>query len=395
MSERYDLIVIGAGISGLATAFAAKEAGLRVLVLEREEKAGGCFDSAMVDGHNPLWLEMGTHTCFNSYGRLLSLLDRLNLKDQMAARRKLSYRMLVDGEIRSIPSQLAFVELFANAWRIFSATKEGKSVASYYSSIVGNNNYRKVFRHAFNAVICQQADEVPADMLFRRRPRDKNVMRSYTFDGGLGRIIKALEQSLECRKGVAVSGIGYQEERGFTVAAGEKTLHAWRLALATPVKTAAQLLSAAFPEISGRLGRVNEVEIESIGVVVRKQDLPLPEVAGIIAADDTFYSAVSRDYVEHPSLRGFAFHFKPGQLNHAQKVEKACAVLGIDSGSPVRVMHKSNRLPAPGMGHHDLMAEVDQLLDGKPLALVGNYFNGVAVEDCLERVDSELARLLS
>jgi len=394
MSERYDLIVIGAGISGLATAFEAQQAGLRVLLLEKGAMAGGCFDSASVDGAEPFWLEMGTHTCFNSYGRLLNLLEQLGLKEKMAERRKLSYRMLVDGQIRSIPSQLSFIELFANAWRIFSATKAGKSVTDYYRSIVGNNNYQKVFRHAFNAVICQQADEVPADMLFRKRRRDKSVMRSYTFDGGLGRIIAALEQQLDCRKEVNITGITYREEQGFAVTTASEVLHAWRLAVATPVQAASRLLADAFPELSSQLARVNEVEIESVGVVVRKDDLLLDDVAGIIAADGDFYSAVSRDYVEHPSLRGFAFHFKPDRLDHAQKVKRACSVLGIDSGTPVRVMHKINRLPAPDMEHHSLMAKVDEMLADKPLALVGNYFNGVAVEDCLERVDSELARLL-
>jgi len=394
MSERFDLIVIGAGISGLATAFLAQQAGQRVLVLEKEPKAGGCFDSVAMDGSEPFWLEMGTHTCFNSYGRLLLLLDRLGLKGEMAERRKLSYRMLVGGEIRSIPSQLSFIELFANAWRIFSAKKAGKSVASYYCSIVGENNYRKVFRHAFNAVICQQADTVPADMLFRKRPRDKSVMRSYTFDGGLSRVISALEDLVDRRKGHEVSDIGYMEERGFNVTVNGEVLHADRLSLATPVQVASRLLEQSFPDVAGRLKQINEVEIESVGIVVRKDHLSLEPLAGIIAADDVFYSAVSRDHIEHPSLRGFAFHFKPGLLDHAKKVEKACSVLGINSRSPVRVIHKTNRLPAPDMGHHDLISGVDNLLKGQPLALVGNYFNGVAVEDCMERVESELARLL-
>ena len=85
MSDRYDLIVIGAGISGLAMAFEAKQAGLNVLVLEKEQRAGGCFESAMVEGEDSFWLEMGTHTCFNSYGRLLKILEQLGLMDQLSS----------------------------------------------------------------------------------------------------------------------------------------------------------------------------------------------------------------------------------------------------------------------------------------------------------------------
>jgi len=172
-------------------------------------------------------------------------------------------------------------------------------------------------------------------------------------------------------------------------------VRAGRLAVATPAPAASWLLKEAFPELAERIGRVAEVEIESVGVVMRKELLSLGPVAGIIAADGDFFSAVSRDYVDHPSLRGFTFHFKPGLLKDEDKLGRICSVLGLERSELEHVVYKVNRLPAPDMGHHPLMREVDGLLEGKPLALVGNYFNGVAVEDCLERVEKELARLLS
>lgn len=395
MSEQYDLIVIGAGISGLSMAFEAKERGMNVLVLEKEETAGGCFWSAPVDnGPELFWLEMGAHTCFNSYARLLSMLKRLDMMNMLTDREKRSYKMLANGELVSIGSRLSFIELFTHVWRIFSARKEGKSVADFYRPIVGEKNYRNVLRHAFNAVICQQADEVPADMLFRKRPRDKEVMRSYTFPKGLGQIIEALEKRVECRKSAAVEKIEFSEGEGFSVTAGGEVLLAKKLAVATPVLAASRLLEDAFPQVSERLGWVNEVEVESVGIVVKKDDLKLEQVAGIIAADGDFYSSVSRDYLAHPELRGMAFHFKPGQLSHEQKVDRICKILELERDQLVEVFDKINRLPAPDMGHHELMAEVDDLLTGKPLALVGNYFAGVAVEDCLERVERELNRIL-
>ena len=393
MSDRYDLIVIGAGISGLAMAFEAKQAGMNVLVLEKEERAGGCFESAIVDGDNPFWLEMGTHTCFNSYGRLLKILEQLGLMDQLTAREKLRYKMLAEDQLCSIPSRLSFFELFANGWRIFSMKKEGKSISDYYSAIVGKKNYQNVFRHAFNAVLCQQADDVPSDMLFRKRPRDKEVMRSYTFPEGLGRIISELEKQVGCRKGVAVKAISFDATEGFSLEIDDETLTADKLVCATPVLASSRLLHESFSEIAEQLAWVAEVEIESVGIVVNKADLPLEPVAGIIAADGDFYSSVSRDIVEHPQYRGMAFHFKPGLLDQGEKVERICSLLEIDVSKLHRVFYKTNRLPSPDMGHGAVIARVDELLAGKPLALVGNYFEGVAVEDCLARVESEFKRL--
>ena len=57
-------------------------------------------------------------------------------------------------------------------------------------------------------------------------------------------------------------------------------------------------------------GSRGQVVDELVGVAVAKEKLTLPLVAGIIPLDDDFYSAVSRDTVLHPSLRGFSFHFK-------------------------------------------------------------------------------------
>jgi len=386
------MIVIGAGISGLAMAYKAKRAGLSVLVLEKEEKAGGCFDSVAAEQDKSFWLEMGTHTCFNSYARLLKILEPLGLIDQLQPREKQSYRMLADGQLVSIPSRLRFIELFLNAWRIFKLKKDGLSIADYYRSIIGPKNYTNVFRHAFNAVICQQADDVPADMLFRKRPRDKSVMRSFTFTGGLGTVIAALEAELDVKKGQRVSAVRHGPD-GYQVEVGENSYQCDKLVFATPVLAASRLLKGVHADISEQLGWIGEVEIESVGIVVAKADLPLESVAGIIAVDGDFYSAVSRDYIDHPELRGLVFHFKPGLLGDKQKLDRICDILKIGESQIQQAFHKINRLPAPDIGHHQLMADVDELLAGKSLALVGNYFDGVAVEDCLERVEQEFTRL--
>jgi len=393
MSEHYDMIVIGAGISGLAMAFTARQAGKRVLVVEKSNRAGGCFHSEQYNAtKHPFWLEMGTHTCFNSYGRLLKLLDQLGMTDQMQARTKLPYRMLADDKLVSIPSRLHIVELLTHAWRIFSANKSDKSVADYYQSITGPKNYHEVFRHAFNAVICQPASDVPADMLFRKRPRDKNIMRSYSFPTGLEDIIHALEAELTILKDMDIQSIQRTDD-GYQLRSAE---HSWQcdtLVCATPVLGAARLLRGVHPDIAEQLEWIGEVEIETVGIVVDKNSSSVEPLAGLIAADGNFYSAVSRDIIDHPDLRGFTFHFKPGLLDDEQKLQHICQLLAIDSSDLRHVCHKGNRLPSPAMGHHQLVAGIDEQLAGKPLALVGNYFAGVAIEDCLERVEQEFKRI--
>ena len=396
MNKPYDMIVIGAGISGLSMAFEAKQTGMDVLVLEKESHCGGCFQSASVNqaesvDEKKFWLEMGTHTCFNSYGRLLKMLKQLGLMDQLQAREKLRYRLWVDGALCSIPSQLHIFELMSHVWRMFSLSKDDKSVADYYGSLMGPKNYTGVFQHALAAVLCQPVDDVPADMLFRKRPKDKSVTRSYTFAGGLSDIIQALQNQLMVKTSQHIQSIQYDDH--YNIVTDDASYHCDRLVCATPALAASCLLRQAHPDIAAQLGWVNEVEIESVGVVIDKADLSLDALAGVIAIDGDFYSAVSRDFMHHPKLRGFTFHFKPSRLNQDEKLQCICNVLGVTAVALLHVFNKINRLPAPNMGHHAFVETLDLSLEGKALALVGNYFDGVAVEDCLERVEKEFSRL--
>ena len=50
-------------------------------------------------------------------------------------------------------------------------------------------------------------------------------------------------------------------------------------------------------------------------------------------------------------------------------------------------------LPSPVIGHDRVVAELDRMLAGQRLALTGNYFEGLAIEDCVLRSRSEWARI--
>ena len=50
MTERFDCVVIGAGIGGLSAAARLVAAGLRPLVVEERDRVGGRFSSVDVEG---------------------------------------------------------------------------------------------------------------------------------------------------------------------------------------------------------------------------------------------------------------------------------------------------------------------------------------------------------
>lgn len=401
--EKHDIIIVGAGISGLGLAYFCAEAGMEVLVLEESERTGGCFHSYRFGGRSEgrsgmdgedFWLELGAHTCYNSYTTLIRIMEGCGLLGLIRKREKVPFRMLAGGRICSIPSQLDFLELLLSAPRVLTAKKSGKSVEEYYAPLVGRNNFTRVFSPAFNAVVSQDASGFPADMLFKRRARRKDVLKSFTLEGGL----QTITDSLSARKGVsvltgkAVRSVGYGQDR-FSVGTEDGTsFSAASLALATPASVAAGLLRASFPDIAGFLSGIPLKTIETAGAVFEKEKaLLFPPLAGLIAVNDSFFSAVSRDTVPHPRYRGVSFHFKPGVLDDEAKRRRSAAV--VQAGQMEECVFRRSALPSLAVGQRQVVESVDGGLAGKRLLLTGNYFLGLAIEDCVARSLSEFTRL--
>jgi len=393
----YDNLIVGGGISGLGLAHHCVRKGLNTLLLESEPEVGGCIHSHAFAGADGFWTELGSHTCYNSYGHLLDIVSDLGLTQALQLKRKVRFKVLQEDRLVSVFSRIHPLELAFSVPRLFRETQTGKTVKTYYSRVLGERNYRDLFGPAFNAVICQQADDFPADMLFRKKPRRKDMPRSFTLADGLSAITRAMadQPGLETRTGTDVARI--ERDGGLfrvTSSTGE-VFESRRLSLATPPDVAAGLLRDPYPELAGLLSGIGMSEIESMGVAVPAVALEIEPLAGIIAPHDDFFAAVSRDYLDDSRFRGFTFHFRPGRLDPERRIERICRVLGIAREDIETIAERRNRLPALRPGHRDLVANMDRLLAGGDLALTGNYFIGVSIEDCLTRSRGEFERLFA
>lgn len=392
---KHDIIIIGAGISGLSLAHYCAKKGLKTLVIEKTERVGGTLHSHRF-GDTGFWLEMGAHTCYNSYRNLIKIMEDCTTINRLVRRKKVPFKMLVDGHIKSIPSQLNFLELFCSAPRLFTLKKEGQSVRSYYSKVLGNKNFKNVLSPALNAVISQDASDFPADMLFKKRLHRKDIIKKFTLTDGIQTItdsIAAAEQNIEILKSTEVFSVSFNSG-SFQTATSNATYNSDALSIATPASVAAQLLKENFPELSKDLSQIKVEAVESVGVAVKKDlTASIPPVTGIIPSSDSFYSIVSRDTVKHDSYRGFTFHFRPDILNNDAKLKRIAEVLGIKTAQIEHVVAKESFVPSLKVGHDALVAKIEQSISTSRLMLTGNYFDGMAIEDCVSRSLKEFVRL--
>jgi len=339
---------------------------------------------------------MGAHTLYNSYGSLLTIIEKLGLRDRMLARHKAPFRLLVEGRLRSIPSQLSLTELFASAWHAFSERKQGQTVADYYGKLVGRRNWKHVFKPLFATVLSQPADNFPAEILFKKRPRRKDILRSFTFAGGIQTLTDriAAQPRITVRTNAEGRSLARTEGHFVVEIAGGDRVFAQRLALALPAPESARLLAPLAPEIATALAGIQTAKIESVGVVAEAHRVQLPRLAGIVPINDTFFSVVTRDVVPDERLRAFTFHFRAG-LTLDERIDRICAVIGVGRSQLACVATHATSLPALALGHAAIAEEIDRRLPGSGLYITGNYFGGLAIEDCSLRSAKEAERLLA
>jgi 15-cis-phytoene desaturase len=82
VAARCDVLILGAGVAGLACAVALRHAGLRVILIEKRPtpcgRARSCDDSVTGDR-----VDLGPHILASEYPNLLSMLDTLGTRDRI------------------------------------------------------------------------------------------------------------------------------------------------------------------------------------------------------------------------------------------------------------------------------------------------------------------------
>jgi len=322
MPERVEALVVGAGISGLATAYALQKAGIATRVVEAAARPGGVIQSVKRDGY---LIECGPQS-FSGSGAISAMCRDLRiLEERVLADPKAPRYVLIDGKLQNVPmgpglltssflsggTRTAILrDIFGKSEspepdesvaefirRKFSPTLLDRLVGPFVSGIYAGDPEKLSLRAAFP--ILYEAEKAAGSVtrgvfkVIKQRkaangtqpqvPKEKATLQ--TFRDGNETLIRAiagrLGERLTC--GIEVTRIEAldpgQEPKAarFRVSLrgprGEETVETERLILAVPTDTAGSLLEPLDLGFAAQLGAIAYSGVAVVSLGYRKGDV--------------------------------------------------------------------------------------------------------------------------
>jgi oxygen-dependent protoporphyrinogen oxidase len=422
--------ILGAGITGLATAWKLRQSGMDAVLFEASDHAGGVIQSLRHEGY---LLELGPNTVLERGGALTELMDGLGLRAQIqnplpAARKRF---VLHQGRVRAIPMSLAgLVASPILSWRgklrlvgepfraagvsgdesvsAFFSRRIGAEVVDrlldpFVSGIYAGDPVRLSARHAFPQLWQWERESgslLRGALQGRKGPRVRSKMIS--FPEGLQTLTRALTQALEGRIRWGEAAQIACTSGGWRVNAEEK----FDAVVSTlPPLSLACTLETAFPTLSTQALRTYPqaaVRIWHFGVERRHVRHPLDgfgvlapssegePILGILFSSSIFPGRAPEGKVLLTVFQGGVRHphwaEAAGELEARQQAWEAVGRwLGIEADPEmVRTTVWKPAIPQYEVGHQSRLDALEAIESAYPgLWLRGNLRGGVSVGDCV------------
>ncbi|WP_455385677.1 protoporphyrinogen oxidase [Acidihalobacter prosperus] len=432
-----DILIVGAGITGLTLAWALRERGHRVRLLEARPEAGGNIRSLHADRY---LVDLGPNSLLDRGGEgLARLIDALGLEERVTVANPAASRRYVcrNGKVQALPagpggfvrtplfSLGAKLRLLTEPWR--GRAERDESVADFvrrrlgpefldwavdpFVSGVYAGDAEKLSVRAATARI--YALEAEAGSLIRgavRRARQGRAAgptprgRLIGFRDGLHELTDALAAKLDGDLLVGTPVNGVRRLAGNWVAdTAQGAVEAERLVLAVPAHAAADLLEPFKRELAGDLRGISYPGVVNVALGFPRQavahaldgfGLLIPsregcETLGVLFSSTLFPNRAPAEHVLLTAFVGGARNPEAPARDDASLiagvVEELTPLLGL-TGAPdfARVTRWPRAIPQYNLGHLERLERIDAALEELPgLTLAGNWRGGIAVGDCI------------
>ncbi|MEE8455887.1 MAG: protoporphyrinogen oxidase [Limibaculum sp.] len=431
-----DVAVIGGGISGLATACELTRQGHRVVVLERQVRAGGNAVSERIGG---FLMEHGPSTVTAATPDAARLARSAGLDDRRCdLGPEVRHRYLAGaGRLHRIAahpfgflmsrylSPRARFRLMAEMLVPRLAGDAEETVAGFWSRRFGREFAERIIDPMVGGMFAANAREVSMNAVFpslvemerqygsiirglaaRRRAGGRMPARQlYSWRDGIGSLPQALAGDLgpAVRTGVAVRRIR-RAPGGFRIDAGSAgTIAARAVVVATQPHVAAGLLETADPAAAEAAASIGAppLAVVFLGYPRRRVAHPLDglgylvpssegrALTGVLFCSTMFAGRAPEGHVALAGYVGGARAPDLARLAPAELIDMARREFGDllgARGEPTiaRVRQWPRGLPQYRLGHGDLVAGLRATAERCPgLFVTGNYLGGISVGNCV------------
>jgi oxygen-dependent protoporphyrinogen oxidase len=449
-----NVIIIGGGISGLATAYYLKKLGIRSTLVEKSGRLGGLIRTDVVEGCE---LEAGPDSFLASKTAGLQLAQELGIADEIIGTNE-KYRrtyivkrgrlvpipkgmvMMVPGNLKAALSSTLFglntkreflSELFAKprerqgdvSVREFVQDHFGKGVLTYVTEPLLSGVY------GGDAAILSARSVLPKFLSYERKfgslirgVRSERKPSSHTakslflsFRGGMRTLVQALSRELDHWVRIISSeatGLSRQHDT-WTVNTGGESVQGQHLVLACPAHVSARLLHAFDLSLSSQLAAIPYSSAALVSLLFDRSTIHHPldgfgflvprrerkTIAATTWINTKFPSRIAPDLV---GIRTFVVDPEATRERGSSSAEFVAKCLldlenlmGIKQ-SPIysSVTSWPQSMPQYIVGHEERIRAIEVVLKGHGgLHLASNYLNGIGIPDCIGRARSTATQI--
>ena len=445
MHTDVDVLVIGAGISGLATAFGLVRQGASVEVLDATARAGGVIATIHRDG---ALYEMGPNSALDSTPLINELLDALGIRsERIEASTVAATRFIVRGgklvPLPKSPASLLMSQAFSFGAKLrlmrepFIASAPAgaeESIAAFVRRRLGNEFLDYAVDPFVSGVYAGDPERISLPAAFprlhaleqkygsvfksqfmgaRERRQNAEVAKhttgSFSFREGMQTLTDALARAIDhVTTNVRVQRLARADNDAWTITGvrdGEIVVRRARaVILAVPAYAAAKLMREPAPATAQALAAIDYAAVASVATLYQRPNVEHPlagfgflvskkeqrKILGSLFSSSMFEGRAPPDTVLLTSFVGGVRHpelFAKSDVDVAQLVQNELQSLVGARALPMwlAITRWTHAIPQYNLGHRERLQPVEdaeRVLPG--LFFCANYRGGVSIGDCIK-----------
>lgn len=448
MLNKCDVVIIGAGISGLAAAHWIKKAGYSVRIIEKANRAGG---SVQTDHHDGFLIEHGPNSGLETNPLIKKLSEDLGILDQMIyANEEGNNRYIVrDGTLHSLPmapTKFLSTRLFSTSakFRVLGELFTGKAdpdkketVAEFVSRRLGSEFLDYAINPFVAGVFAGDPTELSVRAAFpklvalednyggifkgvikgkkerKKRAKEgeesKQSAKMFSYTNGLSTLPDALSDEYKdsLMLNTSVTEIAASDNAwtvSYTTEGDSATIDTDAVLLALPAYSAAELIKNIDTQTANTLGQIPYAKAVMIFSGYKKSSIPIdldgfgyliPEkenrnILGTIWTSTIFQGRAPEGYVAFTTFMGGRRQPEKIELDDSQLLSEMKSdfqsLMGIESDPEMTFIRRwPKAIPQYTLGHLDREEQMNTFESNHPgLFITGNHRGGISVADCIK-----------